>query len=150
MAYPAIKAEWKPAEGMLSQLSRSLAFLQLQEQVDQATMVACRTVSSGCLESRREIVEPGGGMCMDCAPPERYITTRQHVDYKPVMHKVTEEIGLSMIHGTAAESLEHFLDRYLEDHPPGEYWQSTGARPKIANHAMPMHESLEFTDSFLW
>uniref|UniRef100_A0ACB8FC87 Uncharacterized protein n=1 Tax=Sphaerodactylus townsendi TaxID=933632 RepID=A0ACB8FC87_9SAUR len=123
------------------QLSRSMAFLQLQ---DQATLVARRTVSSECLEARREIVEPGGGMCMDHAPPERYITTRPHVDYKPVMRKVTEEIGLSMIHGTAGESLEHFLDRYLEDHPPVEYWQSTGARPKIADRAMPIHESLEF------
>uniref|UniRef100_A0ACB8EMC2 Uncharacterized protein n=1 Tax=Sphaerodactylus townsendi TaxID=933632 RepID=A0ACB8EMC2_9SAUR len=84
---------------------------------------------------------------MDRAPPERYITTRQHVDYKPVMRKVTEEIGLSTIHGTADESLEHFLDRYLEDHPPGEYWQSTGARPKIADRAMPIWESLEFAGS---
>uniref|UniRef100_A0ACB8FTD4 Uncharacterized protein n=1 Tax=Sphaerodactylus townsendi TaxID=933632 RepID=A0ACB8FTD4_9SAUR len=39
------------------QLSRSMAFLQLQEQVDQATLVARRTVSTECLGARREIVD---------------------------------------------------------------------------------------------
>uniref|UniRef100_A0ACB8E6S1 Uncharacterized protein n=1 Tax=Sphaerodactylus townsendi TaxID=933632 RepID=A0ACB8E6S1_9SAUR len=118
---------------------------------ERAKARAAKAVTMAAVErllvARREIVEPGGGMCMDRAPPERYITTRQHVDYKPVMRKVTEEIGLSTIHGTAGESLEHFLDRYLEDHPPVEYWQSTGARPKIADRAMPIRESLEFTGS---
>uniref|UniRef100_A0ACB8FC44 Uncharacterized protein n=1 Tax=Sphaerodactylus townsendi TaxID=933632 RepID=A0ACB8FC44_9SAUR len=41
------------------QLSRSMAFLQLQEQVDQATLVARRTVSAECLGARREIMDLG-------------------------------------------------------------------------------------------
>uniref|UniRef100_A0ACB8F7V3 Uncharacterized protein n=1 Tax=Sphaerodactylus townsendi TaxID=933632 RepID=A0ACB8F7V3_9SAUR len=36
-----------------------MAFLQLQEQVDQATLVARRTVSAECLGVRREIVDLG-------------------------------------------------------------------------------------------
>uniref|UniRef100_A0ACB8F1V0 Uncharacterized protein n=1 Tax=Sphaerodactylus townsendi TaxID=933632 RepID=A0ACB8F1V0_9SAUR len=67
------------------QLSRSMAFLQLQEQVDQATI----TVSSECLGVQWENMDLGGGMLMDRAPPEKHITIRQRVDYKPVMHKST-------------------------------------------------------------
>uniref|UniRef100_A0ACB8ECI0 Uncharacterized protein n=1 Tax=Sphaerodactylus townsendi TaxID=933632 RepID=A0ACB8ECI0_9SAUR len=87
-------------------------------------------------------------MCMGSRPHlERvqYTPLRANaVDYKPVMRKITEEIGLSTIHGTAGESLERFLDRYMEDPPPVEYWQSTGAKPKTSDRVVPIWESLDF------
>ncbi|XP_048338343.1 uncharacterized protein LOC125424948 [Sphaerodactylus townsendi] len=111
-------------------LSRSMAFLHLEEQVTEAARMARRTVSAERLEVRQEYYDPGGGVSMDRAPREQHVTTRQHMDYKPIMKALPEEMGLSTIHGDTQESLEKFLERYLEDPPPTEHWQSTGARPK--------------------
>ncbi|XP_048338882.1 oligophrenin-1-like [Sphaerodactylus townsendi] len=111
-------------------------------QVDEAPLMARRTVSAERLEGRQEFYDPGGGVCDGWVLQERHFTTRQHVDYKPVMRTVTEEVGVSTIHGDTQESLEKFLDQYLEEPPPEHHWQSTGARPKGSRSSAP-RDSME-------
>uniref|UniRef100_A0ACB8F135 Uncharacterized protein n=1 Tax=Sphaerodactylus townsendi TaxID=933632 RepID=A0ACB8F135_9SAUR len=46
--------------------------------------------------------------------------------------------------GKRVESIERFLDRYLEEPPPANQWQSTGVRPKTTTRDAALQELMDF------